>query len=104
MTINLAATSAVTKLLQRIRDESHRFAVSYHTVLRRNRQTKSLLDEIPGVGPETRKKLIRRFGSMRAILNAQPAELQSVLGVQKGLQLARYLAAINADSTARKNN
>jgi excinuclease ABC subunit C len=99
--INLPSNSAVTKLLQRIRDESHRFAVSYHTVLRKGRQTKSLLDDIPGVGPETRKKLIKHFGSMKAIFNADPAQLQSAIGRQKGNQLSKYLEAIKADPAGR---
>jgi excinuclease ABC subunit C len=104
LTVNLPLNSAITKLLQRIRDESHRFAVSYHTVLRKNRQTKSMLDEIPGVGPETRKKLIRQFGSMKAIFNATPAELQTAIGSQKGKQLARYLEAIKSGEEGRNGS
>ncbi|HZP55585.1 MAG TPA: excinuclease ABC subunit UvrC, partial [Candidatus Saccharimonadales bacterium] len=92
--INLPETSHLVKLLQRIRDESHRFAVSYHSTLRRNRQTASLLDEIPGVGPLTRKKLIRHFGSMRNVINASPTELQKVLGMQRGAKLNHYLKSL----------
>ena len=91
--IALPANSPITKLLQRIRDESHRFAVSYHSVLKRGRQTRSLLDEIPGIGPVTRKKLLRHFGSMRAVINAHPSELQQVLGEQRGTMLAKYIAS-----------
>jgi excinuclease ABC subunit C len=87
----LFPSSHIVKLLQRIRDESHRFAISYHSTLKRHRQTASLLDEVPGIGPITRKKLIRRFGSARGVLNAEPSELQSVLGVRKGETLANYL-------------
>src|SRR5690606_26799806 len=57
--VNLPHNTNLVKLLQRIRDESHRFAVSYHSVLKRKRQTASVLDEIPTIGPETRKKLIK---------------------------------------------
>src|SRR5690606_28826053 len=57
--VNLPNSSHVVKLLQRIRDESHRFAVSYHSVLKTKRQTASLLDEIPGIGPLTKKKLLK---------------------------------------------
>jgi len=89
----LPASSPLVKLLQRIRDESHRFAVSYHSVLKRGRQTSSILDEIPGVGPATRKKLIRAFGSARGVMQAEPAELQKVLGVQRGTNAARYLSS-----------
>jgi excinuclease ABC subunit C len=90
--IELPKDSHVVKLLQRIRDESHRFAVSYHSTLKRGRQTTSVLDEVPGIGPLTRKKLIRRFGSARAVINAPAGELQEVLGPNKGRQVAQYLA------------
>ncbi len=91
ITIGLPANSQIVKLLQRIRDESHRFAVSYHSTLKRGRVATSMLDEIPGIGPVTRKKLLRKFGSMRAIKNASPSELQAALGPQKGKMLAGYL-------------
>jgi excinuclease ABC subunit C len=91
--ITLPERSPVVMLLQRIRDESHRFAVSYHSSLKRGRQTSSVLDDIPGVGPTTRKKLIRHFGSVRAIVNAPPGEIQKLLGSQRGAQVAKYLAA-----------
>ncbi len=90
------ATSHLVKLLQRIRDESHRFALSYHSVLKSGRQRSSLLDEIPGVGEITRKKLIRRFGSARGVLAASPAELQAVLGSRRGTQLAAALARLKS--------
>jgi excinuclease ABC subunit C len=91
--IDLPAQSHIIKLLQRIRDESHRFAVSYHSTLKRKRQTASILDDIPGVGPTTRKKLIRRFGSARGVMNADNIELQEFLGNKKGAILYKYLSA-----------
>jgi excinuclease ABC subunit C len=90
LSIDLPAQSHVVKLLQRIRDESHRFAVSYHSTLKRKRQTASILDTIPGIGPLTRKKLIRHFGSAKGVINA---EIQSVLGNKKGATVAKYLSA-----------
>ena len=93
ISILLPDSSPVVKLLQRIRDESHRFAVSYLTYLKRTRQTTSVLDDIPGVGPLTRKKLMRQFGSTRAIMQAETEQLQQVLGPKKGEQLARYLSS-----------
>ena len=75
--------SDVTKLFQRIRDESHRFAVSYHTVLKRAKQTANVLEEIPGIGPATRKKLIRTFGSMRAVSAAGETALIAAIGEKK---------------------
>ncbi|WP_435334308.1 excinuclease ABC subunit C [Haloarchaeobius sp. TZWWS8] len=69
-------------LLQRVRDEAHRFAVQYHQTLRDSVDT--ALDGVPGVGPETRKRLLRRFGSVENVREASLAELQSVDGVGEG--------------------
>lgn len=85
------AHSDVVKLFQRIRDESHRFAVSYHTVLKRQKQTASDLEEIPGIGPATRKKLIRTFGSLRAVKQATPEQLEQAVGKDKAVKIAPYL-------------
>ena len=81
----------VTKLFQRIRDESHRFAVSYHTVLKRKRQTASVLEEIPGIGPVTRKKLLTKFGSVKGISAAPYDELVSQVGVAVADNIQKYL-------------
>jgi excinuclease ABC subunit C len=75
--------SDVTKLFQRIRDESHRFAVSYHTVLKRAKQTANMLEEIPGVGPATRKKLIKTFGSLRGVAAADESAVIAAIGEKK---------------------
>jgi excinuclease ABC subunit C len=86
-----SAYNDVTKLFQRIRDESHRFAVSYHTVLKRAKQTASSLEDIPGIGPATRRKLIRTFGSLRAVQAADQAQLEAAVGEAKALLVRRYL-------------
>jgi excinuclease ABC subunit C len=91
--VMLPKSSNIVKLLQRIRDESHRFAVSYHSILKEKRQTSSLLDEIPGVGPLTRKKLLRQFGSMRGVLQASQEELITVVGKKRAATLSQYLQA-----------
>lgn len=83
--------SDLTKLFQRIRDESHRFAVSYHTVLKRQKQTASVLEEIPGIGPTTRRTLIKKLGSLRAVEAASEAELAAVVGEKKAQTLVRFL-------------
>ena len=77
----------VVKLFQRIRDEAHRFAVSYHTTLKRKGATKSELDDIPGVGPATRRKLLRRFGSMRAVRRASQTEICDAIGQALGTRV-----------------
>ncbi|AGL61929.1 putative excinuclease ABC, C subunit domain protein [Candidatus Saccharimonas aalborgensis] len=78
--ISLPHSSHIVKLLQRIRDESHRFAVTYHTTLKRTSQTKSTLEDIPGIGPVTRKKLIKAFGSLRGIEQASQTDITQVVG------------------------
>ncbi len=89
--VNLPKQTNLVKLLQRIRDESHRFAVSYHTTLKRRQLTTSLLDEVPGIGPATRKKLIKTFGSVRGIEQARQIELEKLLGEKKATVLRQYL-------------
>jgi excinuclease ABC subunit C len=83
--------SDVIRLFQRIRDESHRFAVSYHSVLKRKKQTASDLEEIPGIGPATRKKLIRTFGSLRAVKAATPEQIIAAIGKDKAAKITPYL-------------
>jgi excinuclease ABC subunit C len=83
--------SDLTKLFQRIRDESHRFAISYHAVLKRQKQTASVLEEIPGVGPATRKKIIRHFGSVRAAATASEEDLTQVVGASKASIIKKSL-------------
>jgi excinuclease ABC subunit C len=89
--ILLPKNSDIVKLLQRIRDESHRFAVSYHSVLKGKRQTASLLDEIPGIGPVTRKKLIRTFGSLQGVRKASKADIAKVVGEARATQIIAAL-------------
>ncbi|HTE57686.1 MAG TPA: excinuclease ABC subunit UvrC [Verrucomicrobiae bacterium] len=91
--VNVPHSSNLTKLLQRIRDESHRFAVSYHSILKTKRQTASLLDDIPSIGPATRKKLLKTFGSVRGITQARDFELEKVVGTKKAAILRQYIHA-----------
>lgn len=71
------------KLLMRIRDESHRFAVSYHSVLKRNRQKVNLLEEIPGIGPSSRKMLQKHFGSAKSVFEADEKDIAAIVGSSK---------------------
>lgn len=89
--VNLPHTTNVVKLLQRIRDESHRFAVSYHSVLKVKQQTSSLLEDIPTIGPVTRKKLLRTFGSLRGVTQASNEDLIAAIGKRKALVLQQYI-------------
>lgn len=91
--VDLPNNSHVVKLLQRVRDESHRFAVSYHSVLKVKRQTASLLDDVPGIGPATKKKLLKTFGSLRGVQQARQIEIEKLLGEKKATVLRQYLRA-----------
>ena len=88
----LSSYDALTKLVQRIRDESHRFAVSYHTTLKRRGVTSSMLDDIPGVGPATRKKLLRAFGSVRGIKGVEDEMLRAAVGPRLASRIRAHLA------------
>ena len=83
--IELPRHSAARHLLERIRDEAHRFAITYH---RKERgRIKSRLDDIDGVGPVRRKALLRKFGSAAGVERASVEELTSVEGVSRELAL-----------------
>jgi excinuclease ABC subunit C len=76
--ILLAPDSTALLLLQRVRDESHRFAIGYHRDLRKKSQFRSILDELPGIGPMKRRALLRHLGSLEKIRRATLAELEAV--------------------------
>lgn len=79
-------------LLQRVRDESHRFAINYHRQTRRKGALRSALDEIPGIGPTFQKRLLNHFGSVRRMKQASLEELESVKGVGHAKAQAIYEA------------
>ncbi|HEX2155142.1 MAG TPA: excinuclease ABC subunit UvrC [Acidimicrobiia bacterium] len=66
-------------LLQRVRDEAHRFAVTYHRTLRSKSMVDSILDEVPGIGPTRKKALLKRFGSLKQIRSAEREQLAEVV-------------------------
>jgi excinuclease ABC subunit C len=76
----LPRTSEALYLLQRVRDEAHRFAISYHRQKRSRRMTSSTLDSIPGLGETRRKALLKHFGSLRKLREASVAEISAVPG------------------------
>jgi len=81
--VNIPKHSAALHLLQRIRDEAHRFALNYHRSLRKKSSLHSVLEEIPGIGEKRRKTLIKHFGTIEAIKNASLEELASVEGMNR---------------------
>jgi excinuclease ABC subunit C len=81
--VRLAASSRGLLLLQRVRDESHRFAIDYQRGLRRKVGLRSILEELPGIGPGKRKALLRRMGSLRSVRSASLEELCAVPGISR---------------------
>ncbi|MDO8670127.1 MAG: excinuclease ABC subunit UvrC [Dehalococcoidia bacterium] len=72
-------------LVQRIRDEAHRFAITYHRNVRRRESFNSLLDDVPGIGPRRKQALLRHFGSVKAIREASVDELAAVVGMTRSM-------------------
>jgi excinuclease ABC subunit C len=93
--IVLKANSTALFLLQRLRDEAHRFANTYHRKLRARARLMSPLDKVTGIGPRRRRALLRRFGSVRRIRDASAEELATVPGITLTLaaQIKEQLAA-----------
>ncbi|MBQ7526008.1 MAG: excinuclease ABC subunit C, partial [Abditibacteriota bacterium] len=82
----LPRTSKALRLLQRVRDESHRFAITYHKNLRAKHMKESILDNIEGIGPVRRKALMRAFGSLEKMKKASAEEIAAA-GVPKNVAL-----------------
>ncbi len=80
-------------LLQRVRDEAHRFAVAYHRTVRGKRMVDSLLDSVPGIGPGRKKQLLKRFGSLKRLRAAELTELAEVVPGNVALELYEALQA-----------
>ena len=83
--------SPARQLLQRVRDEAHRFAVTFHRQQRKARDLSSLLEAIPGVGPKKRRKLLTHFKSLKGVKAAGVEELQELLGAKLGKQVHLHL-------------
>jgi excinuclease ABC subunit C len=79
--LRLAHDTPELQLLQRVRDEAHRFAITHHRIRRDKAMTASILDELPGVGPARKRALLTHFGSPEAILAASREELEAVPGL-----------------------
>jgi excinuclease ABC subunit C len=86
----LSRTSEGLYLLQRVRDEAHRFAITYHRAKRGKAATVSALDSVPGLGPARRAALLKKFGSVRAVSAASPSQIAEVPGI--GPRLAETIA------------
>jgi excinuclease ABC subunit C len=98
--IRLPRQSEALYLLQRIRDESHRFAISYHRQLRNKRMTTSVLDDIPGLGPTRKKRLMKELGGVKAVKQASLDDLKALTWLPDAVAESVYLK-IHNPPTAR---
>jgi excinuclease ABC subunit C len=96
--IKLDRHNPVLHLIQSIRDETHRFAVTFHRLRRAKRQTKTALSEVPGVGPATARKLLREFGS---VANIQRAGLDALSKVISRKSAEKILAHLNSKASSQ---
>jgi excinuclease ABC subunit C len=91
----LPVTSQALYLVQRLRDEAHRFAITYHRSLRARRATRSAFDDLPGVGPKRRRELLKVFGSAKRVREAPVEQIAAVPGIGRALA-ARIKAHLGA--------
>jgi len=89
--VALPRDSHALQLLQRIRDEAHRFANTYHQKLRQRKVVFSALDEIQGIGEKRKRDLIRHFGSVRQIRQASVEQIAGVIGPKMAQKVSDYL-------------
>ena len=95
----LPRSSEALYLIQRIRDEAHRFAITYHRSLRGREMTASAFDDIPGIGPTRRKALLDEFGSLKRLREATIEEIAAVHGFSARLATIVYEALHGAANT-----
>lgn len=89
--VMLPKDSETLFLIQRLRDEAHRFAITFYRGKHRKATTRSIFDDVPGIGPKTKRQLLRRFGSLAGIRKAKDRELIPVIGQAKTNVLRDYL-------------
>ncbi|MCG8344421.1 MAG: excinuclease ABC subunit UvrC, partial [Chlorobiales bacterium] len=100
---NLPKTSPALKLLQRIRDEAHRFAVSYHRKLRTARTLKTALTDIPGIGEKSAMKLLEKFGSIEQVAKASPEKLRAVTGPRTAAAILKFFNKQTSKKNMKEN-
>jgi excinuclease ABC subunit C len=97
----LPRSSAALRLLQRLRDEAHRFALDYHRRLRNRTIRESALDEIPGIGAHRKQTLLKAFGSVHRLAKADAETIAAVPGI--GKELAEAICRALAQKEQRTN-
>jgi len=91
--IGLAADDPALLLLQRIRDEAHRFAITFHRASRAKRTLTSELDAVPGLGPRRRRLLLQKFGSLAGVRRASREDLEAVVGARVAEAVLRHFSS-----------
>ena len=91
--IGLAADDPALLLLQRIRDEAHRFAITFHRASRAKRTLTSELDAVPGLGPRRRRLLLQKFGSLAGVRRASREDLEAVVGARVAEAVLRHFGS-----------
>jgi excinuclease ABC subunit C len=107
--IRLPRTSGPLRLLQRVRNEAHRFANTYNRKLRTKRTLRSELGDIPGIGPTRQRTLLEKFGSVKAVREALPQDIAALPGfsiklaenIQASLRRPALIAAENVENAER---
>ncbi|MFO0704800.1 MAG: hypothetical protein U0517_02360 [Candidatus Andersenbacteria bacterium] len=89
--VRLPAGSSELHLVQRMRDEAHRFAITFHRQVRGKRSRRSVLDEIVGIGPAKKRLLIQKYGTVSAIADASETELGKLIGKKAAHELSQQL-------------
>ena len=97
----LPRNAPALQVLQRLRDEAHRFAIDYHRRLRNRRIRESALDEIPGIGPQRKQMLLKTFGSVYRLARAPVEKIAAVPGIGPELAAAILRAVGNAATIAK---
>jgi excinuclease ABC subunit C len=95
--IYLDKNSETLRLIQQLRDEAHRFGITFHRKLRSKNQTESELDAITGIGVATKTLLLKEFKSVKRIREADLEQLQKVVGVSKAEKIALFLHPIKEE-------
>jgi len=88
--LRLPPSAPALHLIQQLRDEAHRFAITGHRARRQKTRARSPLEEIPGLGPKKRRELLKQFGGLQALTRAGIDDLQRVKGISRQLAEAIY--------------
>ena len=96
-TVGLKADSALFRLLTRMQDEVHRYAISFHREKRSKRQTASVLDSVKGIGEKTKTLLLKEFGSVKRVMSASSEQIEQLLGTTRGRKIYENLHSGQAE-------